>query len=470
MSLKVSSPRPKRVTWADLAKEELRRRREAEPRFRGEAAKIQDIRHSDEFLLSGPYETGKTFGALWLLDSLLREFPGSRAAIVRKVRAAMDGNVLETWRNVISIRRGVTPFGGEKPVWYDYEKGSRVYIGGLDNPGKTLSGERDFIYVNQAEELELEDWETLSSRATGRAAHAKDKDGVPIAILFGDCNPSHPQHWILSRSKDNLRLLPTIHRDNPTLYTDDGEITPRGKRTMKVLNALTGHQRDRCRDGKWVAAEGMIHKGWSIETHRIKRFPIPSDWRIIAGVDWGYTNPGCIGIWAISPDDVAYLIHEVYMTQQRMDWWCVKAVALNNLYHPDTWYCDPARPEFIEQFVDNKIPAVAADNAVLAGIDEINQRLIIDEDRNSRIYVFDDALEEVDPERVSPKQPCGFIEEVPGYVWKKIRGIQTEEPVKKNDHSMNMARYALYSIAPKGPQIKTSKIKSSQNSYERPVF
>jgi hypothetical protein len=234
----------------------------AMPKFRGNAAAIQNIRRSDEFLLSGPYETGKTFATLWFLDTMLREYPRSRAAILRKVRATMDSTCLETWRNVIAIRAGVIPFGGEKPLWYEYKNGSRVYIGGLDSPGKTLSGERDFIYVNQAEELDLEDWETLSTRATGRAAHAFDADGVPIALLIGDCNPGAPTHWILSREK--LRLLPTSHKDNPTLYDDDGNATPRGKQTMEILGALTGHQAARGRDGEWVAAEGLVYQEvWS---------------------------------------------------------------------------------------------------------------------------------------------------------------------------------------------------------------
>jgi len=227
------------------------------PRFRGNAAFIQSIRESCEFILSGPYETGKTFAALWLLDSLLREFPGSRAAILRKIRATMDSTVLETWRAVIEIRGGVEVYGGNKPLWYDYANGSRVYIGGLDDPGKSLSGERDFIYGNQCEEFDKEDWETLSTRATGRSAKAFDENGVPIAILFGDCNPGPPNHWILKRTR--LQLLPTFHKDNPTLYTDDGNLTPRGKQTTEILDALTGVQKDRGKDGKWVAGEGLVY-------------------------------------------------------------------------------------------------------------------------------------------------------------------------------------------------------------------
>jgi hypothetical protein len=281
-----------RKLQVEVQKEKNRRIKEKTPKFRGNAALIQSIRESCEFILSGPYETGKTFAALWLLDTLLREFPNSRAAILRKIRATMDGTVLETWRNVIAIRGGVEVFGGNRPVWYDYSNGSRVYIGGLDDPGKSLSGERDFIYCNQGEELDQEDWETLSTRASGRAAHAIDARGVPIAILFGDVNPSHENHWILSR--DRLQLLPTSHKDNPTLYDNEGNLTPRGKQTMEVLDALTGVQRDRGRDGKWVAAEGLVYqKEWADgpEDGNVTNDDyIPGAGPVIWWVDDGYTG------------------------------------------------------------------------------------------------------------------------------------------------------------------------------------
>ena len=213
--------------------------------------------------------------------------------MLRKIRATMDSTVLETWRKVIEIKGGVETFGGSKPIWYDYKNGSRLYVAGLDDPGKALSGERDFIYVNQAEELDQEDWETISTRCTGRAANAIDKEtGIPIAILFGDCNPGHPGHWILSR--DRLQVLATDHKDNPTLYDEEGKLTPRGEQTMVVLDALTGIQKDRGKDGKWVAAEGLVYQAeWADgpeDGNVTSDDYVPGNGYIIWWVDDGYTG------------------------------------------------------------------------------------------------------------------------------------------------------------------------------------
>ena len=84
------------------------------------------------WILSGPYETGKTWATLWRLDSEARRVPGGQFALVRKVRNDMDGTVLVTWRKIIALRGGVTAFGGEKVQWYDYPNGSRVWVGGWD--------------------------------------------------------------------------------------------------------------------------------------------------------------------------------------------------------------------------------------------------------------------------------------------------------------------------------------------------
>ena len=118
-------------------------------------------------MLSGPSETGKTYACLQKLDALMWKYPGSQAVIIRKVLSSIYSSVLATYRKVLGPDTKVTFYGGEKPQWADYPNGSRVFIAGIDNPQKALSSERDFIYINQAEELTLNDWETLTTRRHG---------------------------------------------------------------------------------------------------------------------------------------------------------------------------------------------------------------------------------------------------------------------------------------------------------------
>lgn len=268
------------------------------------------------WVLAGPSETGKTWATLWRLDALLRVTPKAQAALVRKVRATINGTVLMTYRRVVERSgSGAKEYGGKKPEFYDYPNGARLWIGGMDDPGKILSGERDFIYVNQAEELNEDDWETLSTRATGRGAV------TTTPMLFGDCNPGPADHWIIRRRDSGaLVFLESKHRDNPSLYTDDGDLTEQGVRSMAVLNALTGVRRLRLRDGLWVGAEGQYYTQLDEGRHLIDMPRCPPGWQVWGALDYGFAHPLSFGVFARDPFDRFYVLghharHKWYIPQ-----------------------------------------------------------------------------------------------------------------------------------------------------------
>ena len=292
--------------------------------FRGAAQAIQTCR-AQEWIISGPAETGKTIAALALIDSLARQYKNSQWAIVRKTRASMDGTVLARYRSTFETA-GVTAFGGNKPEWFDYSNGARIWVGGLDKPGKVLSAEFDGIYVNQAEELMLPDWETLTTRTTGRAGHV-DWGGM----TFGDCNPGGPSHWI--RNRATLKLFESRHEDNPMLYTATGYLTKQGRRSMAVLDALTGVRKERLRFGRWVQAEGAVYD-FDAALHLVDPFPIPADWRRIRVIDFGWTHPFVCQWWAIDGDGRMYLYREIYMTGRTVR---VHAAQINQLSAGETY-------------------------------------------------------------------------------------------------------------------------------------
>jgi hypothetical protein len=237
-----------------LALAEIERRRRSKklvtPSFRGAAADIQN-NTAAECIISGPSETGKTFALLYSVHNLLMRYPNARATLVRKVRATIYGTVLETYKRVIEYGdMAVTPYGGVNPSMYLYANGARLYIGGMDNPGKILSGERDVIVVNQAEELDAQDWEYLITRTTGRGAV------VPYPATIGDANPAAPEHWILKRAAaGTLKLLKSYHMDNPSLH-DGTDWTEQGRRSISRLQGLTGARYARLYQGEWVADDG----------------------------------------------------------------------------------------------------------------------------------------------------------------------------------------------------------------------
>lgn len=404
-----------------------------------------------EAILSGPYETGKTLAAVTKFHLLLCKYPNSRALMVRKTYKSLVQSALVTYeKKVLPYPPGhqkcaIAKYGSEKPEYYDYPNGSRIVVGGLDNPDKILSAEYDFVYVNQAEELTLDDWETLVGRATGRAGNA------PYTQVMGDCNPGPPTHWILHRA--SLKLFEQRHEHNPTLYNQEtGEITEQGKRTMAILSTLTGVRKKRGKDGLWVSAEGQVYDAFDPDVHVIKQpFVIPPEWKRYRSIDFGYTNPFVCQFWAVDPDGRLYLYREIYMTRRTVK---DHAAQINRLSEGEQFVFSVSDHDAEDRATleQNGIPTIAADKDIATGIQEIQNRLVVQPDGKPRLYVLEKALVEADPNlyRQYPGDlyPVNTEQEFSSYVWPKGADgkANKEVPVDLFNHGMDAMRYMAKAV------------------------
>jgi phage terminase large subunit len=395
-----------------------------------------------EILLCGPGDTGKSRAILEKLHYCADKYPRLRGLIVRKTRSSLSQSAMVTFEQKVLpegwlgnlIRFNTTD------QQYEYPNGSIIAVGGMDNAEKVLSSEWDFIYPQEATELTENDWEILTMRL---------RNGVmPYQQILGDCNPSYPTHWLKSRCDRGVTLLLTSrHEDNPSIT----------EARLDVLRSLTGVRRLRLYLGQWVAAEGMVYESWDRAVHLVSLQQL-MDWqilypnemlnpkgvrRVIAGVDWGWTNPGVIQVWAIDADGRIYQIHEVYQTQRDDDWWVEQARTLKAKYKIEVFVCDPSEPAYIAKFNAAHLNAVEAINDIKPGIAAMQSRLKIAGDGRPRLYIYEHALKERDETRVTLRQPFCTEGEINEYVWPKEKDGQPvkEVPVKTNDHAMDCARY-----------------------------
>jgi len=409
--------------------------------FRGDNLRLLSL-HVPEAILSGPSETGKTFAALTLVDHLARQYPGATGAIVRKVKSDMDATVLRLYRQLFADRAGdIETYGGESPKFFQYANGSQIFIGGMDRPGRVLSGSLDFCYVNQAEELMLADWETLSTRTTGRA-------GVIVpGILFGDCNPGSPTHWI--KHRDRLMLLESRHENNPALFTDDGAITEQGKRTLATLDNLTGVRKLRLRNGLWAQVEGVVYDEFDPVIHVIDEMPQGwKQWRkIVRAIDFGYTNPFVCQWWALDGDDRMYLYREIYKTRTLVEDHARQIVRLST--------DELVRSTFADHDAEDRatlerhgVNTAAADRSISVGIEAVKTRLKTAGDGKPRVFFLRSALVERDEELAEKRLPTSTLQEFEMYAWPKGADGKTlkEVPADAFNHGMDAMRYAVRSL------------------------
>lgn len=405
-----------------------------------------------ECLLAGAAGTGKSRLCLQKLHYSAKKYAGMRAIIVRKTRESITQTAMVTYEKKV-LQPGWLDYAIKwrtQEQQYEYANGSVIAVGGMDKSSKVMSSEWDMIYVQEATELFEDDWGALTTRL---------RYGVmPYQQLLADCNPSHPGHWLKLRcDRGETLMLESRHEDNPT-------VTPE---YIATLDALPGVLKLRLRYGKWAAAEGMVYEAWDSAVHIASRQKLIG-WnilnedetlnkngvkRVLAGVDWGYTNPGVIQVYALDGDGRAYMVYELYRTQRDIDWWIERAKQVKQQFGVEQFVCDPAEPSYIEQFNKYGLPAIGAINDIAPGISALQSRLKLAGDGRPRFYVYEYALRERDESRDQAHRPCSFTQEVDAYVWPKSKdGAPVKEvPVKVDDHACDAARYMAMHLSDPTP-------------------
>lgn len=406
-----------------------------------------------EVMLSGPYETGKTYGALQRLNALCLKYPGINVLMARKQYSSLLTSAMTTYfRKVLPYPPGhdlcpVFVFGGGRPEWVRYTNGSTIVTAGLDVPEKVLSAEYDFIYVPQAEELSLHDWEQLVSRATGRAGNS------PYSQVMGDCNPGPPTSWILGRQ--SLKIFHTTHKDNPTLWDHEADNwTPQGQRTMKILQSMTGLRYKRGYLGLWAGAEGQVYEQFDESVHVIDPFPIPRHWRRYRTIDFGYTHPFTCQWWAEDEDGRLYMYREIYMTRRLITEHIdgkdghpgIIALSAGEKYEATICDHDSGDRAMLERSGVGRTEK--ASKAIKQGIELAQNRLRVQPDGKPRVFFFRGVLVEEDEDLVLNYRPKCLVDEFAGYVWRQIDGQKEvtprdEIPVRTDDHGLDCFRYIV---------------------------
>lgn len=394
-----------------------------------------------EVIAEGGAETGKTFAACWKMHFNCREYPKSQHTLVRKVAATIPPTVLVTMKRVIGDFP-VTYFGGDKnPEMIIYPNGSVIWLAGMDKPGKALSGERDTIQVCQAEELSIDDWETLTTRTTGRGAV------MPYTQMFGDCNPG-PARWLKDRAKSgNLQMYATRLEDNPSLYTSDGVITEQGKRSLSRLDALTGNRYKRLRLGQWVSAEGAIYDEFDPTIHMIDADKCPPFIRRFRVVDFGFTNPFVCQWWGMDADGRLYRYREIYVTQRLVEDLTPEIIRLTDDEVIEFTVADHDA-EDRATMEKHGISTMPAKKEVSPGIQDVMARLKVQGDGKPRLYFVRGALVEVDKRLAEAHKPTCTEDEMPDYSWVKTPDGKPdkEQPLKVNDHGCDTTRYLVHQL------------------------
>lgn len=454
MPLVIEQDVPRRKVAGSTIKEVLEQFEEGQRPFIAHGENLDAFYYKGrEFLLEGPAGTGKSVTTMSKCFALAEKYPGVRILFCRKTRVSMTDSTLVTWEEQVvpaghPILRGPSR---KTRTEYIFPNGSIIALGGMDRPEKFLSTEWDFIYVNEATELDEGEWEGLIARLFRRWK-------APWNQLMGDCNPDAPTHWLNVRCNvGRCKRFVSRHYDNPSLYDWFAEEwTPGGAQYRDALAGLTGVRYERLYKGIWAQAEGVVYPEFDAAIHMVNKFYVPKNWDTIWAVDWGFTHPFVWQEWAIDPDGRAFRTREVYMTGRTVKEHVETITDLPHLKPPKDVVCDTDagdRKTFEREMRAKgfSIRTKAADKSVMTGIQSVRNRLSIQGDGHARLYFVRDARVERD-DKLTLGHPTCTEEEFASYVWDTRQGqIKGEVPLKRFDHGMDTARYlAMHLDHPKG--------------------
>ena len=420
-----------------------------------------------ELIASGPAGTGKSRGFLEKIFLTMCKYPICRVLIFRKIKATLNNTGLVTWEkhvlpSELRIRRQ------SKLDRYVLPNGSVMDIAGMDDPEKIKSGEWDMAFGQEITECDEEDWDLVSSRLRNGV--------VPYQMLMGDCNPSHPKHWVRLRCLQphpdpdvravnplatRAKMVEILHRDNPRLWDERNKCwTEYGKQYIARLKTMQGTNYLRLYKGLWVAAEGVVYEHYRDETHKLPKDWRPQpDWKRVWSIDFGFTAPFVWQEWCVATDNEdpkvpkgsMVLYREIYQTRTLNEDHAAHMLRLMEVY-PYAVVCDHDAESRAVLEKHLGMNTVAAYKIIKDGVQFVQERMRNDV-RLPRIYIRDGArVHDADPFLVESKKPLCTEEELPGYSWPKVKeerlstvaGMKkAETPEQVDDHGCDAMRYAV---------------------------
>ena len=252
------------------------------------------------------------------------------------------------------------------------------------------------------------------------------------ARIFIDTNPENPMHSVKTDYIDKSGQLLSngrlnIKAFNFTLY--DNTFLPKDYVDSIEKATPTGMFYDRDIMGLWVAAEGIVYRDFDYKVHLVDN--IATDETVIkyiGGVDFGYEHFGSIVVIALTNKGNYYLVEEIAEQHRYIEWWKEKALELQRKYFGIKFYCDTARPEYIDYLLksdgeNRRVEALKANKSVLEGIQNVGSLL-----KQHKLFFIRDKFKK-------------GLQEMYLYTWSDK--VDDEKVKKENDDVLDALRYAV---------------------------
>jgi phage terminase large subunit len=360
-----------------------------------------DLLNDDRIaILQGGTRSGKSYSAIQYLITKALENPNLSISIVRKSFPSLRISALRDFKTILkewNLWEEDSWYASENTYTFDNE--SSIEFLSVQDSERRKGTKRNILFIDEANELNYEDYFQLSIRTTDK-----------IIIAY---NPSFPtNHWIFQQvlTHPEAQRYITTYRDNPFLDDTLVQEIERLEKTSPSYWKIYGL-------GLEGVVEGLIFD--NVEVIDI----IPDTAELQGyGIDFGYSNDptALVALWktedGILFDEVCYMKN--LLSNQISNF----IRAAYNQWGKKEVIADSADPRLIEEIFRSGInikPAMKGPDSILAGIDTMKQY---------KIYIT--------------KKSENMIDEFYSYTFKKNKNEEfLNEPIDTNNHAIDACRY-----------------------------
>ncbi len=348
--------------------------------------------------LQGGSRSGKTMNTLiWWIQKLLKE-EKKTLSIVRKTLPSLKNSILKDLVTVLEMYEIYDQSKWHKQEgWYELPNGSIINFFSCDEPQKLRGSKRDYLYCNEANELDLEDWRQLIMRTEG--------------MVTLDFNPSEINSWVYDlEQRDDCYYFKTTWRENPFLPQTLIDEIERLKETDE------NYYRIYSLGEKGIPTTLVFNKWFTIDK-------VPSDAKLLGrGMDFGFNDATTL-VEVYQRGEELYLNELMYVRNMTMGDIIYKMGEFS-IEKTDAIWCDSALPQNIEELRRQRWNAKPVSKAsILSGIDKIKRH---------KVFITEKSV--------------NILREFGSYKWKTDKdGKLLDVPHDADNHTIDSVRYVLES-------------------------
>jgi len=347
-------------------------------------------------VMQGGTRSGKTYNVLtWFIVKLLQE-KGKTLTICRSSLPSIKGSVMRDFIEILSKYGLYSEEKHNKSENLYFLGGNTVEFVSTDQPQKIRGRKRNYLFINEANEVNYESWMQLALRTTEK-----------IVI---DYNPSDYYSWIYDKviTREDTDFTITTYKDNPFLEKSLVEEIERLKDADHEYWRVYGL-------GERAISEATIYTHWK------RRRNFPEGGEIFYGLDFGYNNQTAL-VRVKHFDNEMFVEQLIYETKMSTSLLIDRLKAFGFDKRTEI-FADAAEPKTIAEINKAGFSLKSAVKDVFAGINKV---------KSFPLIVKSDSLD--------------LLDEFKNYKWKTDNdGNTLDEPVKFRDHLMDAMRYAIYS-------------------------